>query len=501
MKRKNVVLLTLGIIGSLTLTSCDWLFGKKIEPVGEVTQFDGYYLPTQYSLNNQELNYSNFITTMNPIGNQKLLVVPVRFNDGPAWTQQMLEELDTAFFGDSSDTAWESVSSFYQKSSYGKLNLSGEVHNPVTISDMSISDGNVYKSNTSYGVAAAVYTYIIKPDKSKYLEYDTDKDGYLDSVVLVYSNTYDVNSDAYWAWVSWLALVTNISPLGTNLPNYGDCAINNFMWVSYEFMKEAYPGKIDTHTYIHETGHLLGLDDYYPGSGDRFNAAGGLDMMDYNILDHSVYSKLLMEWTYPYVIDGEKNDTVIKLKPFESSGECIIINDNWNGSPLDEYLAIEYYTPTGLNEKDGLTVYPGLANETPIIGYRVPGVKIYHVDARVAKLKETQTDLVFDSYINRIPEYDAYYYSIAASNNKDRAYTSDTSNTKLLHLMEATGVNSFKNGGRANDNTLFKTGDSFTPSNVFFKNGNAFNNNKKIGYKISIGEMTSEYVTIVISKI
>lgn len=483
---------------SLTLTSCfDWLFGEKIVPVGEIIEYDGYYQPTEYSLNNNELNYSNFMTTINPLGTKELLVVPVHFNDGPVWTTEMISNLNKAFFGASSDTGWESVASFYKKSSYGKLTIQGEVHQPLLIEDYSVSQGAYYGSSTSYSIAAGFYESVVKGRESNYQKYDTDKDGYLDSVVFIYSNPYGSNSyeqNAYWAWVTWFAGESN-DPFRYTGPKYGDCAVNTFMWASYSFMNEAYPGQIDAHTYIHETGHLLGLDDYYPNANDSFNSNGSLDMMDYNILDHNVYSKMLSEWTYPYVINGKKQSVTIDLKPFESSGDCIIINDEWNGSPLDEYLAIEFYTPTGLNEKDGKNGYPGLDIETSVQGYTIPGIKIYHIDARVAKLnlkgKTGAEYLEFDSYISRQPNYDRDYYVIAASNNYARSYAPEARKTKLTHLLEATGSNSFLYGGVANNNTLFQTGDVFIPNSVFFNNGTKFNNGKSIGYKITINSINT----------
>ncbi|MBR2958465.1 MAG: hypothetical protein IKC19_02385, partial [Bacteroidales bacterium] len=60
------------------------------------------------------------------IGNSKALVIPVSFIDYKA-PIMMKSDLEKAFFGSSSDTGWESLSSYYYKSSYGKLNITGTV--------------------------------------------------------------------------------------------------------------------------------------------------------------------------------------------------------------------------------------------------------------------------------------------------------------------------------------------------------------------------------------
>ena len=92
--------------------------------------------------------------------------------------------------------------------------------------------------------------------------------------------------------------------------------------------------KVDTHTYIHETGHLLGLSDYYSQDAtQKFKPMGGMDMMDYNLGDENTFSKMLLNWTRPYVITGE---TTITINASNKIGDCILVPaKSWNGSSME----------------------------------------------------------------------------------------------------------------------------------------------------------------------
>ena len=124
-------------------------------------------------------------------------------------------------------------------------------------------------------------------------KYDKDGDGFVDNCVFVYSNTYSrTSTSTFWAWCSASMTETNV-----NKPT-----INNYMWVSYEFSNDKYDdnynsNKPETHTFIHETGHMLGLDDYYCYDDENsWNCAGELDMQSYNVGDHNAYSKMALGW-------------------------------------------------------------------------------------------------------------------------------------------------------------------------------------------------------------
>lgn len=314
-----------------------------------------------------------------------------------------LDMLDAAFFGDSEDTGYESVSSFYYKSSYGKLNISGVV-SPVYETDMTYaemleladSDSQGAKAVTDSIVEDVYYDFFVNNDLYDVDQFDADNDGVIDGIWLVYdAPSYDLvttmDSDLMWAYTTWYGD-------GTYWPGEGDNdCISSYGWASKWFMidgmyaSEAYvddAGYVlpDSHTYIHETGHVMGLNDYYDYYGMR-SPTGSLIMMDHNVYDQDVYSKYLLGWVEPqkyWATDVEEEDVTITLKPFESSGDCVVLelpgNEGWVG---EEYIILCYWTPTGLNETDATNPYYGASSSAShYSGLDEAGIMMFHVDSR-----------------------------------------------------------------------------------------------------------------------
>ncbi|MDE7106201.1 MAG: hypothetical protein K2O22_03460, partial [Anaeroplasmataceae bacterium] len=168
-----------------------------------------------------------------------------------------------------------------------------------------------------------------------------------------YDVNYDSDDSLFWAFTYW----------DYEEHEYDGVKSYYYAWAGIDFMHptedEAQfydPSDItvDAHTYIHETGHMLGLDDYYDydeNSGVNSYGFYGCDMMDYNIGDHSSISKLLLGWVTPTIVEGKGTGT-IDLKSFTTSGEFILIADHTLTSIYDSYWLIEFYTNDGLNAHD-----------------------------------------------------------------------------------------------------------------------------------------------------
>ena len=134
---------------------------------------------------------------------------------------------------------------------------------------------------------------------------------------MVYSAPYDGSgaSTVQWAFTFWdYEAATDAS--------YSAPVGYAYSWASYEFLYEGYGrSSVDAHTFVHETGHLLGLNDYYDTSGST-SPTGYVDMMDANIIDHCAYTKFSLGWISPYVVTGEGSITIGNLA---EAGDAVLI--------------------------------------------------------------------------------------------------------------------------------------------------------------------------------
>ena len=450
--------------------------------------------PYRYGRNIREKYNYNYLPSLPSRGNSKMLVVPVLLK-GESFIHEedsVKSTLTKAFFGKSEETGFESVSSYYYKSSYGELNIQGEVTS-ILNSNHTLSQLKLAKDSTSItdAILKEAYDKFFLTSKYKVSDYDSNSDGYIDAIYLVYLTPYDGKYDGLWAYTYW-GLDETYQSLGA------------YSWSSYYFATTK-PGyskdKPDAHTYIHETGHLLSLDDYYDVDGTTA-PTGGLTMMDLNILDHDSFTKYALGWTVPKVISKDtdiKDELTIELKPFESSGESLLIANNFNGSSFDEYLIVEFYTPTGLNELDSKVQY-----ETAK-GFTKSGLKIYHVDQRLIKLDYTSQGWVYDKtkfYTpDRLDSLSSYsYYQVGASNSSSANYS--LTGYDLITLMDASSKNGnnvfqYENKNATNASLFTESSKSFLETFKNFK----FHSGDKLPYDIKVDSISSTSATIKITSI
>ena len=374
-------------------------------------------------------------------GSFHALVIPVQFV-GDKITDAQLKKLDTAFNGNATDTGWESVQSYYQKASYQNLNMTFDIQ-PVyqakknasyyeSYSEEYVEGGYTYtRTGEETILTEALAYYESRLDLTKY---DTNGDGVIDAVYLIYSAPVDYDeANFYWAYVTWY---------------YGDTQYDGlnayyYLFAGFDFMDESTandPGsgydpisglKVNAATYIHETGHLLGLDDYYDYEESKGSneGLGGADMMDYTVGDHNVYSKIMLGWLTPTIVN---ETTTLTIQSSCTNASAILIPLNFNNSYFCEYLLIDLYAAQGLNAmhaaQSNSYLYDGAAY----------GVRIYHVSSSINK------------------PYDNDYGSFTDNNNS-------TTKTALIKLVEADGEKKFKSsGGYAAQSDLWMTGNQLS---------------------------------------
>lgn len=421
-------------------------------------------------------------------GEDKILVIPIVIQGYESQaTSALHDSITKAFFGASGDTGWESLTSYYQKSSFGQLSFSGTVTDfyecGLTAKEIQGSASGINGTNVNNLVNNAVNWYR-KTSGSSLSEFDTDADGYLDGVWFLYTcPNYQEDSSlgaSFWAFTSWAVGASSLNEPG----------IDTYGWASTDFLFEGYGEKADAHTLIHETGHMLGLEDYY----DYDNQAcpmGRIDMMDYNIIDHNAWSKFAFGWVSPYVAD--KVGT-ITLRPSATSGDCLLLptGDGWNGSVFDEYLLLEFYTPENLNYQDAII---GYSARKELRGFSDSGVRIYHVDARLATAS-AGTKAYSDKIVtNRTTTTSLAHSNTASMNLLDSSY-------RLIQELDCSKKRNFAKGLYTADNSsLFETGNTFVPADyaASFPNRTLANDGSVFPYALSIGSIDKEGIRITVT--
>jgi M6 family metalloprotease-like protein len=541
-------LVVLGINAAFFLGGCSTISTNNSALLTANKEATAYDYPTR-SNDGSGTNYASKITSITQTqldaegvgpsfpasGHPNLLVIPVELTDYTSvCTEATRQNIYKAFFGGSDDTAWESVASFYAKSSYGNLIINGTVSEwydcglstsqLLSLATQHANDNNGY--DPTWDILEGAVSWYEKKYSTNCSDFDSNGDGLIDGVWLVYSAPFYTSKkyksadyeDYLWAYTySDSNAVTSTS--SSNRVGF------SYSWAAYDFMYDGYgTTKIDSHTYIHETGHLLGLEDYYTYPSavaeNTLNRSpmGKIDMMDYNIIDHNAFSKFALGWVHPYVVSGS---TSITLHPSATTGECVLLPTagGWNGSAFDEYLLLEYYTPTILNQKDSSEAYPG----NTLQGFTENGVRIYHVDARMAQFavsynSRTQRPDYTYTYTDKLVDLtsDGTKGTVLAHSNTNGRNVLEM-NDRLIQEIDCTDHRNFDVDSdsidgvdvdcTANNGTLFQAGDSFSFakyahsfSKSYYEGLNVMNDGTSMAYAVAFSAMSDESITLTIQK-
>ena len=540
MKKKHAFLVILGI-SIFGLTACErfqemFYFGGNSHgprsdvstpPPGDTVPYSGIYRYQQY-VNNNVYRLSATPST----GNPKLLIIPVWFNDSSNYIDaskkdNVREDIQTAYFGSNEETGWRSVSSYYYEESHEAVNLTGTVSEWYSVnSSISNYANDTGSSKTSTLVENAVTWYFNNHTEDIRTSYDNDGDGYLDGVMLIYAAPdYDAlgqSQNNLWAYCFWIQ--------NTSYKNVGNPGPNAFFWASYDFMysdakalirtgKSYASGDtshclIDAHTYIHEMGHMFGLEDYYDYSKYSYSPAAGFSMQDHNVGGHDPFSCFALGWAKAYV---PIETTIIDLKTFTSSGEVILLSPqptSYDFSPFGEYLLLEYYTPDGLNEFDILHPYLRESGKKSPTGSKERGIRVWHVDARLAYVQAGKystdritTNPTISSRVHTAmsntyyhPEVSDSYLSVFHEEGKNDIVC----NYNLLQLIKKSGTG-YKSKDSLTTNMLFRDGSEFkmSTSNIAsqFVNSGKLNSGLNLGFSFKVNALNSTYASIEITKL
>ncbi len=311
--------------------------------------------------------------------------------------------------GDPNDFPYESVHNYFERASYNTLHIQGNVlgwymaqHSRCYYSDLAATVSDGFARETLFMEALDYFD----SQGHDFTQYDNDGNGTLDTVYLKYTGPDNGWAGLWWAYkTSWWAN-----------PGYtiDGKEMDTYVW---GWIGNPEGGDYDQHTEIHETGHALGLPDYYdyddtvgPDGG-----IGGLDMQHDNVGDWNCYSKFMVDWITPTtIVTGAQTVT---LNPSGTSQDCVLIMPGVTpGDSFDEYFMVQYRKAGTGNDPAN---YP-------------TGLAIWHVDAT---LDGTATNWLYNN-----------------------SYTDH----KLLRRMEADGLEEIETGDGYAD-----AGDFYLPPSVF----------------------------------
>ena len=547
MKKKGIIKFIALAVTLFSLTACE----SVLDMFGHVSGGGYSYRPIQEDIptpnpgNTQAKKagqtYSDYIdnnlyplSATPSVGTTKLLVIPVWFTNSSDFISEnkkdnVKEDIEYAYFGTNEQTGWRSVKTFYEEESHGALTITG------TVSDWYYPN----KPYADYGVDASQektmklvvdsVNWYFANNADKREDYDCDNDGYLDGVMLIYAAPdFDVlKSKTYtnlWAYCYW---IQNNNKIQNNNQEH---SVNAFFWASYDFMYgseksvertghsyidgDTSIASVDTHTYIHEMGHMFGLTDYYDYSEKGYRPAASFSMQDHNVGGHDPFSSFSLGWGKAYI---PTESTVINLKRFAKYGEMIILTPKWNdfNSAFDEYLILEYYDAdnNNLNSFDANNLYMKSSGKSYPEGTKERGIRLWHVDARLLY----STNKTFNSAnITSNACIPSYKVTLMASNtyfdgnNRDSEYLSPLAaedinycNYNILQLIRNRKSATYLEKDNLNMSMLFKKDDEFTMSeyNRQFVNAGKLNSNVDLGFSFKVNALNKEYASISITKL
>ena len=446
------------------------------------------------------------------VGENNLLVVPLKIKGYEEYaTSENLNKIrDSFFLEDSLNTlGYYSLSEYYKISSYNKLNIKGEVTPWI---DLDLTTKEISSSSISnYTLDCGTYfptekaiNYIKENLNIDLTKYDNDKDGFIDGVYFIYGCPTFLDDSSLSPSTFWNFTYYNV--LNKDKASISSPVLMTYSWSSFDMLsKGSDKTKLDTHTYIHEFGHQLGLNDYYDtsnsgGLNPYTSPMGGLDMMDNNVGDHSAFSKFALGWINPFVVSGDIGSVEVEIRSLIESGECIILpTSNYNNTPFDEYLMIEYIKNDSINKVDSTNGYPSTfyTDGRIIRFYSKNGIRITHIDARSVDTNLDYTDnindMVMTKFSNTASTKQGYYCPL---NNNSYVLTSLISANSSRNTLGTFFVANNTDLYNASSTIDFTSNSNSSRASSLPYNSNRFNDGNVFNYSIKIDSISESKASI-----
>ncbi|MDI6849702.1 MAG: M6 family metalloprotease domain-containing protein [Candidatus Saccharicenans sp.] len=345
-------------------------------------------------------------------GQVKVLAILIAFQDYPPITgadfiAQQLFGLEDTY---NPNYPYESMRAYYSRASYSQLDIQGNVLGWYTT-----AYNRSQVEETTQGRQSLIKEVLNFYDAQghDFSQYDNDNDGYIDYFLVFWTGPHGEWASFWWGYQTTFGDSSYLLD-GKRLRKY------SWQWELYN-----YPyGQFTPLVAIHETGHALGLPDYYDydASVGPKGGVGGFDMMDANSYDHNAFSKFVLDWLTPSVFNS--GSQVYSLRASGEYPEALIFFPGAvSGDIFNEYYLVQNRYATRNDSR--------LVN---VNGGNV-GLAVWHVDAR---LNSYGTNFLYDN-----------------------SYTDH----KLLLLVQADGLDEIELGIRGfNSADFYRPGSELGPS-------------------------------------
>jgi M6 family metalloprotease-like protein len=369
-------------------------------------------------------------------GTVKILALLISFSDYAGVTTPAY--FSTRLFGAGAGSPpFDSLKNFYLRSSYDQLTIEGNVLGwyqtasaRSAVVETDAGRQNLIKEALSYYDAQG----------HDFSQYDNDGDGAIDYFCVFWAGPHGDWAEFWWGYYTGF-YDSSYRLDGKRLTNY------SWQWELYSYPN----GTFSPSTIIHETGHALGVPDYYDYD-DTVGPDGGvgsLDIMD-GTGDHNCFSKFMLDWITPTVVSTGSQTVTLRASGLYPDA-LLFMPGAVAGKIYDEFFMVQNRYRSG-NDTNLFTGSDGLI--------------LWHVDARL----------------------DTWNYDFLYNNS----YTAH----KLLRLMEADGLEEIENfSASADAGDYYKAGMMFGPATV--PNSSRYDGTPTSMYMTSItGTTTPMTVTI-----
>jgi M6 family metalloprotease-like protein len=336
-------------------------------------------------------------------GTVKIFALLISFPDYPFISSS--QTITSKLFGDGDGGfPYESLRNYYRRASYNQLEIQGNVvgwYTPVYLRT-SVSMTTSGRENLIKEALRA-----IDAQGHDFSQYDNDSDGKIDYFVVIWTGPNNGWANFWWGYQTSFSSSFSLDGKSFNGTRY-----------SWQWELRSYPsGSYDQVVVMHETGHALGLPDYYDydASVGPQGGVGGLDMMDGTWGDHNAFSKTLLDWIAPQSFNYGSRPSSLGASG-NTRDALILMPEFAPAQPFDEFYIVQNRFR--------------VQNDTP---FPNDGLLVWHVDARL-------------------------------TGGGSFLYNNSYTEHKLLRLMEADGLERIESGARADAGDYYVQGREFTPT-------------------------------------